>query len=185
MRNGKKGTKLTSIILGTLLLVTSFLMVGTINAYFTDGDTAVNMSSVGGNRIELVEVFEPPSRLEPGVTFTKDVKVRNVGSNDCFVRIKAVFTDSDMGKHCSLDWNELDYEYSEEDGYYYYKKVLKKNEETESLFTTVSLSASIPEAEIKDFDILIYTETYQSYGFEDYREAWTHYQRNKPRRDYT
>ena len=184
MRNGKKGTKLILIIWGALLALTAFLVAGTINAYFTDGDTAVNMVAIGGNRIELVEVFDPPSRLEPGVSFKKDVKVRNVGSNDCFVRIKAVFTDIDMGKHCSLDWNELAYEYSEEDGYYYYKKVLKKNEETESLFTTVSLSASIPEAEIKDFDILIYTETYQSYGFEDYREAWTHYQRNKPGRDY-
>ena len=180
----EKVQKRIPMILGVFLLFTAFFLTGAINAYFTDGDTAVNNVSVGGNRIELVEVFEPPAKLEPGVSFTKDVKVRNVGPNDCYVRIKAVFTDSDMGKYCTLDLNEQAYEYSQSDGYYYYKKSLKQGEETESLFTCVSLSDVIPEVEIKDFDILVYTETYQSYGFSDYREAWAHYQRNKPGREF-
>lgn len=170
------------MILGVFLLITSFFVAGNISAYLTDGDRAINTSSVGGNRVELIEVFDPPSKLEPGVTFSKDVKVKNIGLNDCYVRIKAVFTDSDMGDYCTLDFNDSEYEYNELDGYYYYKKILKKDEETSSLFTTVSLSNSIPESEIKDFDILVYTETYQSYGFDDYREAWKHYQKNKTRR---
>ena len=155
-------------------------MSGNIAAYLSDGDKAVNSISIGGNRVELIEIFEPPSKLMPGVTFTKDVKVKNVGANDCYVRIKAVFTDSAMGDCCTLDFNTQDYEYRAEDGFYYYKEVLKEGEQTPSLFTTVSLSEEIAEEQIKDFDILVYTETYQSYGFDNYKDAWTHYYRNKP-----
>ena len=127
----EKTKKLIKMIACLCFTITVFSMAGTIHAYFIDGDTAVNTSSIGGNRIELIEVFEPPGKLEPGVSFTKDVKVRNVGPNACYVRIKAVFTDSDMGKYCTLDLNEQAYEYSRIDGYYYYRKVLKPEEETE------------------------------------------------------
>lgn len=176
----KRRKKFMQIWCVCFLLLSSFWITGRVFAYLADGDKAVNMMVIGGNRVELIERFEPPAELVPGVTFTKDVKVKNVGQNDCYVRIKAVFTDSDMGDYCTLDFNMQEYEYSEEDGYYYYKKVLKKDEETTSLFTTVSLSRSIPKEQIKDFDILVYTETYQSHGFDDYKHAWAHYHRNRP-----
>lgn len=154
--------------------------IGHSVAYLSDGDSAVNEITVGGNRVEIVEEFEPPAELVPGVSFTKDVKVENVGPSDCYVRIKAVFTDSDMGKYCSVDFNTTDYTYNEADGYYYYKKILKSGDATPSLFTTVTLSNAITTAEIKDFDILVYTESYQSAGFTDYSKAWEHYHKNKP-----
>ena len=183
-RNRKPGRKNAKKnmqpILGVLVLIASLFTVGGVFAYLSDADVAVNQVTVGGNRVDLIEEFTPPAKLEPGISFAKDVKVSNVGPSDCFVRIKAVFTDSDMEKYCTVDFNTRDYEYNETDGYYYYKKVLKSEEETPSLFTTVSLSESIPADEIRDFDILVYTETYQSYGFDDYEDAWNHYHRNKP-----
>ena len=175
MSNKKKLYEILFIIIFILLI--SFPV---ISAYLSDADTAENKLTVGGNRIELIEDFQPPKELLPGTSFTKDVKVENVGPNDCYVRIKAVFTDSDMEKYCTVDFNTTDYVYNSEDGFYYYKEILKSGETTPSLFTTVSLSDSITAEEIKDFDILVYTESYQSEGFTDYASAWEYYARNNP-----
>lgn len=162
------------------MFIFGIVFIGNAVAYMSDGDTAINHITVGGNRVEIVETFNPPSELLPGISFQKDVKVENVGPSDCYVRIKAVYTDSDMGKYCSVDFNTADYEYNATDGFYYYKQILKSGESTPSLFTTVTLSNEISTAEIKDFDILIYTESYQSAGFNEYDKAWAHYHKNKP-----
>lgn len=151
-----------------------------VSAFLTDADSADNMFTVGGSNIEIVEEFDPPDKLEPGTAFTKDVKAKNLGPSACYVRIKAVFTDSDMGKYCTVNWNTRDFAYNSEDGYYYYKKVLDVGKHTESLFSTITLSDSIPPGEIKDFDVLVYLESYQSNGFANYEAAWEHYHRNKP-----
>ena len=173
----KDPKKLLMVIAILLLLISA--CVGAF-AYLTDADRATNTLTVGGVNVGIVEEFDPPKEIVPGVAFTKDVKVQNNGPSNCYVRIKAVFTDSDMEKYCSVDWNTSDFVYNDEDGYYYYKGELEVGELTKSLFTTVTVSDSIPEAEIKDFDILVYTEAYQSNGFDNYEEAWEHYHRNKP-----
>ena len=174
--------KSTGFVIVFMLLI-GVMGVGGLSAYFMDADTADNRMTIGGNRIELIEEFVPPKELIPGTQFTKDVKVENVGPNDCFVRIKAVFTDSDMEKYCEVDFDTNNYEYNISDGFYYYKKILKSGETTPSLFSTVSLSSETPADEIKDFDILVYTESYQSEGFTDYHDAWEHYARNNPSKD--
>ena len=77
------------------------------------------------------------------------------------------------------NYNTTDFTYNKNDGYYYYKKVLKKGETTPSLFTTVTISKNIPQDEIRKFDIIVYQESYQSYGFDSYQAAWDHYHRNQ------
>lgn len=166
------------IVLILLVALASGGVLG-IMSFLSDGDTKSNSVTIASNKIELVEDFEPPKELKPGISFKKDVRVENKGSN-CFVRIKARFTDSDMEKYCTVDYNTTDYEYEESSGFYYLKRVLNEGETAPSLFTTVTLSDSIPEAEIKDFDILIYAESYQQGKFTDYREAWDYFMRNKP-----
>lgn len=84
-----------------------------------------------------------------------------------------------MEKYCTVNYNSTDFTYNKNDGYYYYKKVLKKGETTPSLFTTVTISKNIPQDEIKKFDIIVYQESYQSYGFDTYQAAWNHYHRNQ------
>ena len=183
--------KLGRVIAIISISIASIILIGGIVASLIDSDRANNTVIVGGNRIEIIEDFSPPERLEPGVEFKKDVSVTNVGLSDCYVRIKAVFTDSDMEKYCIVDWNTDDFEYNADDNFYYYKKELKQNETTESLFTTVSIKTTydsdgdgtdeaISVDEMKDFDILVYAESYQSRGFSNYKEAWKHYRRNKP-----
>lgn len=163
-----------------LIVLMMISIIGGVYAYLTSNDTAKNTLVIGGVNTEVVEEFTPPEKLEPGTSFTKDVKVKNLGPSECYVRIKAVFTDSDMEKYCTVDFNTRDYVYNEDDGFYYYTEILRVGDITPSLFTTVSLSEEITEAEIKDFDILVYSEAYQSEGFDNYKDAWEYYHRNKP-----
>ena len=168
-----------------ILLIAVFVTNG-IYAYLSDADTAENEISIGGNNIEIEEEFDPPSELLPGLSFTKNVKVTNKGPNTCYVRVKAVFSDSDMEKYCDVDWNIYSennvngWIYNNEDGYYYYPASIAVSEKTTSLFTTVTMKENASASDFKDFDILIYAESYQADGFENYEKAWEHYHRNKP-----
>ena len=166
-----------AIVLAALACI---LCVGGISAYLISQDQKVNQVTVGECKIKVVEEFTPPEELKPGISFTKDVKAVNLGPNDSYVRIKAVFTDGNMKNYCSVNYNTTDFDYNEKDWYYYYKNVLKDGEKTPSLFTTVSIAQDAPQAELKDFDILVYTENYQSEGFASYSEAWAHFKKNKP-----
>ena len=161
-------------------IVAIALVSSGIVSYMADGDNANNAITIGGNRVGLIENFIPPEELYPGVEFTKDVRVSNVGVNDCYVRVLAVFTNGDMEKYCTVDWNEADYEYNEEDGYWYYKYPVSNGEATSSLFTTVSVSEDIPVLSVEEFDIIVYTESYQAEGYDNYISAWEDYRKNRP-----
>lgn len=164
----------------TALILTSVLFAG-ISAYFTKRDSAVNTIITGGVTVKVEENFEPPEELKPGTSFTKDVKVRNLGPSDAYVRILAVFSDSEIADYCTVDWNSTDFVYNADDGYWYYKQRLSadgKDSVTKSLFTTVTLSNDIPEDKIKDFDILIYAEGFHAEGFKNYEEAWDYCSKN-------
>ena len=174
------GSKQKLTVIVSCLLVSVTLGVCGVLAHYVDADKANNKFVVGSNIIEIVEEFDPPQELVPGVSFTKDVQVKNTGTVDCYVRVLAEFSDSDMGKHCTVDWNKTDWVYSDEDGYWYYKNAIAPNESTSSLFTKITLSEDIDPAAIKDFDIIVYAESYQAYGFSDYISAWENYQVNKP-----
>lgn len=172
-KNRKRG------IILIVVLILAICSCGGILAYLTSVDNAYNSVKVGGVNTEIIEDFSPPNKIKPGTSFTKDVKVQNTGPSDCYVRVKAVFTDSSMGDVCTVDWNKTDYVYNEKDGYYYYKHILSDGDKTESLFTTITVSDKISEADIIDFDVLVYAEAYQSDGFTDYAKAWEHYAANK------
>lgn len=183
--------KLFSIL--ACVLIFSLCLTGVI-AYLSDADFARNKFVVGGNKIEIEEGFDPPSKLEPGISFKKDVKIKNTGTSACYVRIMAVFTTSDMEKYCEVDWNTGDWVYNAADNYWYYPTSISTGEETPSLFTKVSIKEHydfngdgviaddelIPESVMQDFDIIVYAESYQSGEFDKYQDAWAHYQVNKP-----
>ena len=174
----KKIPKLILIICCTILF--SLSVIGVI-AYFTDIASKTNTLTLGGNAIEIVEDFEPPEFIEAGISFKKDVQVKNTGLSDCYVRVKVVFTDSDMEKFCTFtDLNTTDWVYNSTDNWYYYTNELEQNELTSSLFTTVAISDTLEEYQIKDFDILVYAESFQSYDFDNYEDAWEEYAKNKP-----
>ena len=167
------------MIVATMLVVVTLSVTG-IYGLLSDKKTKVNEITVGGSNIETVERYEPPKKLEPGISFPKEVSILNHGPSNCFIRIKAVFTDSDMEKLCTIDYNTKDWIYDANDGYYYYKKALKKGEQTEKLFTTVTIKDTAKQDELKDFDILVYAESFQQGTFQEteYEEAWDLFEKN-------
>lgn len=159
------------IVISVLMIM--IICISSVLAYLTASDLNNNTFAIGACNSEIIEKFNPPEKLEPGSAFTKDVRVRNNGPSDCYVRVKAVFTDCDMEKICTVNWNFEDFEYNTTDGYYYYKSKLAEGEATESLFTTVTISDSIAPDEIKDFDILVYSEAIGCAYGEEYEQAWS------------
>lgn len=171
---------LFSTLILVIIMIVSIHIIMNICAYLTDADVATNKMRIGGNHIQITEDFEPPKEVIPGVSFKKNVQIKNLGPSDCYVRVKAVFSDSDMGKYCEVDWNTTDWIYNEMNGYYYYNHSIVKGESSTSLFTTITIKEDTPETAIKDFEIIIYAESYQSEGFDTYIEAWEYYNKNNP-----
>lgn len=178
----KRKTKVLTKTLVMAVAVLAVVVVGTGGtlAYLTSADLANNMFSVGNVDVEPVEEFDPPEELIPGVSFKKDVKIQNNGRCDCYVRVKAVFTDGDMEKLCTVDWNTTDFTYNSSDGYWYHKAIVPVDTMTNSLFTTVTVSSDASQTELKEFDIIIYAEAYQSDKFATYTEAWSNFSKNEP-----
>lgn len=139
-------------------------LVAFTSAYFVDGDTATNTFKIGHNVSTIEENF-PSGKLEPGKTYTKEVRVKNKDSVKCFVRVLAEPSDSDMGEHLDIDWNTTAWTEKQEDGYRYYRKALKPGETTSPLFTKVTIKNDFvnPQFTVKNFDISVYEETVQSH----------------------
>lgn len=154
-----------------LIVIACFLVLGMsfgiTYAYLIAKDKAVNQFTIGENIIEVYENYEPPEKLEPGAKFTKEPYVKNTGNLSCFVRMRADFSNSKAEDFCELDIDTTNWELNKDDGYYYYKKILNPNDVTEPLFTTVKIkttkenNTSYTQADMIDFDILIYAESCQ------------------------
>ncbi len=150
-----------------------------IYAYLTDGDAATNRFTIGGVSTSIEEKFPAPI-IRPGAVLTKNVKMTNNGSCTAYVRIRVVFSDSDMEQWCTLNYDESGAWVYGEDGFWYYTQPLAVKESTGSLFTKVTISNALPEEEIKEFTIMVYAESYQAAEFASYEEAWQNYEKNKP-----
>lgn len=86
----------------TLCLVTclaAMAIAGGTLAYFTAEDTADNVFTMKGIKVEINEEFEQESELIPGLDINKDIWVTNTGDSDAYVRvhiaIPAVLDDGD------------------------------------------------------------------------------------------
>jgi len=174
----KSKTKQSTLVLAIVVAMMLIISCTGALAFLTGTDSIENEWKIGYVDVELDENFRAPDELEPGLSFTKDVKAVNNGPNDAYVRIKVIFSDGDMEKASKLDYNTTDFELNN-DGYWYYKKILQSGEKTESLFTTVTISEDVEKEDLKDFDIQVYLEAYQSEGFDNYKAAWEHFHTNK------
>ena len=77
--------KIVAICLVACLAVMA--IAGASLAYFTAEDTADNVFTMKGIKVELNEEFEQGSELLPGLDINKDVFVKNTGSSDAYVRV--------------------------------------------------------------------------------------------------
>lgn len=180
--------KLIATALACVLVCASCF--GITYAYLIAKDNAANTFTVGETEIEVSEEYTPPEKLTPGISFTKKPRITNTGNLPCYVRMRADFSSSIAKEFCEpLDIDTENWEYNSEDGYYYYKYLLNPGEETFPLFTTVTIKTFkddektelYTEADMTDFDILIYGEAAQHKNHEgaceanEYQTVWTDY----------
>lgn len=63
-------------------------IVGGTLAYFTDTDAETNVFTTGNVAIDLIEVFDAKNaKLMPGIDITKEIYVKNEGSETAYVRV--------------------------------------------------------------------------------------------------
>lgn len=159
---GKNNRKLIVTILG--LLTISLLVCGTL-AFFNESFYVTNVITTGKVDITVLESFGDENvsysddksvvtyedKAMPGMTFTKEIKVQNNGS-DAYVRVKiekkinldSNYSDGKTAK-ADLDLIQLNFNDDEKwvdgkDGYYYYKDALKKGETTTCLLKSVTIA---------------------------------------------
>ncbi|MGN0465161.1 MAG: hypothetical protein ACI4F9_02270 [Lachnospiraceae bacterium] len=149
--------------------------IGVISAYFTQEKIQENKVSVGENESKIEEEFPDSSIKEINL---KKVEIHNKQSVPCFVRVKLLWSDSNVKEKSSLDIDNTKWEYNQEDDYYYYKEVLPPDIGVASFFSILRVQNP---SEQDNFDITIYEETYQQGNFleNQYKEAFLEYQKNR------
>lgn len=153
-----------------LAVIGSGLSAAGTYAYLTDLDRAENELSVTENEIHIEEVFEPPNKPEPGCVIKKMPSIVNDSDVAVYVRVSVKFSNSAAEKICQpLVINE--HWEKKSDGYYYYDKKLEAGARTEALFREIVLKSDITQEQIQPFDVLVYAESVQSFGFTQ-EEAW-------------
>ena len=76
------------LTLAMVISMVAILVVGGTIAYFTDTDFEDNVFFTGNVEIDLQEDFdEENAKLMPGIDIEKAVRVKNIGSEDAFVRV--------------------------------------------------------------------------------------------------
>lgn len=102
--------KIIAFALVAILAVVA--VAGASLAYFTDDDSAENVFTMNGVKIDLQEDFVQGSELLPGLDINKDVRVQNTGTTDAYVRVQiaipAVLDDGDpsfAAYNNFLHWN--------------------------------------------------------------------------------
>lgn len=158
--------KIFLIVIACLILVSASF--GLTYAYLIANDSVANEFTIGENKIDVEEEYDPPEKLEPGKVIIKKPSAKNTGNLSCFVRMRAEFSDSAAKELCEeLDIDTVNWEYDSSDGYYYYKKLLNPGESTTNLFTKVVIKTekadgtNLTDADMLDFDILVFAESCQ------------------------
>ena len=100
---------------------------------------------------------------------------------ECFLKIdfSALFPSQIFpAQYSDIDWDLSDWIYDGSEEYYYYQKPIAPGEDTSCLMTGIYIRPDTPEDEIKNVDVIVYAESYQADGFQDYEEAWKDYSKN-------
>ena len=173
--------KKTLIITGAVAASVTLLIllsIGLTGAYLSDVKDVTNQISVTEGKIDISESFPSVTEQSMNNTFKKEVKVSNTssGTTDCFVRVFADFSDSNVRDKAKIRVNSTDYTWTEfialtnrsdnwefipdnssENeklrGYFYYKKVLHSGETTPDLFTDVLVDYRDPPGSGADTNI--------------------------------
>lgn len=168
----KRNKKIIFCLISFLVVVG---LIGGITAYLTSRQNTDNVITVGQVKLETTETYNPPPEIAPGITFTKTPLIKNNGNMNCFVRTRILFSDESVTSYISLDINTEDWIYNETDGYYYYSPRLGVGQTAIPPFTTVSVSSTVAQDDIKAFEIFVYSEAVEAEEFTNYTDAWAYF----------
>lgn len=146
-------------VIAILLCIAAIIMnfTGGTNAFFAYEEKAHNVITTGAVAIELIEMMDPENDGElvpfedqdgvmPGADVSKIVTIKNSGEQPAYVRIKvekSFILSNGTSENIDLSLASCDIntkDWTEKDGYYYYNTALEVGNETEPLFTTVTLA---------------------------------------------
>lgn len=139
----------------------------------TAKDRSANTITAGDNEIQIVETYEPPEKIVPGQTITKNVSIKNTGMATCYVRVKVLLSNEELLPYLHFDFQNA--WISGSDGYFYYAEPLLSGMCTTPLFTKVIIDSGSNEAilqEMKHLSIDVYGESCQKGNAKEYGEAW-------------
>lgn len=113
----------TAGLAAAAFLLTAGVCAGPATAYFT-----TSVSAEGGHGLQLGFTTTMPD--EDFANWTKDLKVRNTGDEDCYIRVTAF-----AGAQYPLKWTAgSDGKWTEgTDGYWYYREILNPGETAEGI----------------------------------------------------
>lgn len=177
MTLGKTNCRHRLFLTGSGILALILACSSGVLAYWNMTGRTTNLLTMHTYRTELVENYQPPDRVYPGSTVTKEVNVSNTGNVDCFVRVKFEKTfgirkeDGTFQPDNALDPEVIELTCNENcwmelDGYWYYRDVLKAGETTrEPLFESFHISENAGnEYRGKEAEILVTMESVQAEG---------------------
>ena len=152
--------KKKSVLIALLVVLLVGTGVAATLAYLSSRTPVLkNTFKVGNVTTKIEEEFKPVDYD----LYDKNPKVRNIGKNDCYVRVRVVcspenaleLVDKDM-----VNWEE-------KDGYYYYKSILKAPGEgvSDDVTTPIFKQVQVKEDkidEIDGFEVTVYQEAVQT-----------------------
>lgn len=140
-----------------ILLLILFITTGYTSAYFTDTKTKSNHFNVGNNVCEIIEEFTKPQNYTANKTYSKKVRVKNVGTVPCYMRVFVEPSTTDVEITLNIDSSK----WTKKDDYYYYNDIVNVNEETTNLLTSVTIGDTTSD-KLKDFEVIVYSESVQA-----------------------
>lgn len=167
--------KTYKVIIIFCIIVLSIFISTAIYAYYTYQKSIENTIVLAYNEIQVNEIYEPPLKMQKGISYKKEPTVKNIGNIDCYVRVKSLLPDSRVESEITIDYNLNDYTYNDIDKYYYYNKILKPGETSKPLFTSVTIHSDAKDIVLDNFDIYIYAESVQTIENKNMIDVWNYF----------
>ena len=167
--------KTYKVIIIFCIIVLIIFVSTAIYAYYIYQKSIENTIVLAYNEIQVNEIYEPPLKLQKGISFKKEPTIKNIGNIDCYVRVKSLLSDSRVESEITIDYNLSDYTYNNLDKYYYYNKILKPGETSKPLFTSVTIHSDAEDIILDNFDIYIYAESVQTIENKNMIDVWNHF----------
>lgn len=166
--------KKVSLLLVSLVLIASIAVGSTVAFIATSTEPITNIFNPANVTIDIDEKFENGVKT--------DVKVKNTGNTNAFIRAKIVVTWKDANGNVSATKPELDTDYTMtlnetdwflgDDGFYYCKTSVAPNGSTPALITECKKADSVTPPDGYDLSVEIIASGIQSTPDGAVKEAW-------------